>query len=213
MAPTPETWRSRLTDAQAASYLRRHPGFAQASLDDPDEATAQTVRYMAVLVRHSQSDPIVGAAADQAWRDFHGLAGDDPAVCAWWFAKHTLRFVHHQELLVHWLGLPDELQLLISPEAVLKLEQPKGDCAVYTTLIQAMLEHWGIPWETVTVAVNPMRPDLYTHVYAQAIRADGSRIPLDASHGKYPGWEAPSSRVFKKKLGTGTVTKSIQEVN
>jgi len=209
MGPSPEIWTSRLSDDQAAAYLRQNPGFLQADLQDSDKATAQTVKYMAELVKHSLGDPVVGRAWQDAWHRLHAIAFDDEPQVAWWYAKYLLKFVHHQELLRDWLFKLDELQLLISPEALLKLQSPKGDCAIYTTLIQALLSYRGIPWETVTVAVSPMAPDLYTHVYPQAILADGSRLPLDASHGKYPGWEAPPERVFKKKCGTRTETKSL----
>jgi hypothetical protein len=201
-------WNSSVSDSEAAALLRADPNFVQGSLTDSDEATAQTVRYMSSLVKHSLSDPIIGQAWQDAWDRFHAIAFDDEVACAWWYAKYLIKFVHHQELLRDWLFSLDDLQLLISPEALLKMVNPKGDCAIFTTLIQALLSYRGIPWETVTVAVSPLAPDLYTHVYAQAIRPDGSRMPLDASHGKYPGWEAPPSRVFKKKLGTPTATKS-----
>jgi hypothetical protein len=191
---------SPVSDAQAAAYLRAHPGFEQASISDPTEATAQTVRYMARLVKHSCSDPILFNAWQDAWNRFHVLAGDDPAKVAWWYAKYSVRFVHHQEMLVDWLGLPDELQLLISPEALLKMREPKGDCAVFTTLICALLSIAEVPWEIKTVAVNPMYPGIFSHVYARAVRKDGRRIALDASHGKFPGWEAPRERVSAAKV-------------
>ena len=213
MQSSPETWTSRMSDAQAAAYLNSvYDGFEQASLFDSDEATAQTVRYMGRLVRHSLSDPVVANAWRDAWTRFGKLANGDEAQVAWWYARHLVKFVHHQRMLVHWMGKPNELQLLISPEALLKMERPAGDCAVFTTLIEALLSYRGIGWETVTVAVNPMRPELYTHVYPQAIRPDGSRIALDASHGKYPGWQAPAARVIKKKCGTSPAMK-YQEVN
>ena len=198
---------SPVSDSEAAALLRQNPNFRQASLEDPDEATAQTVRFMADLVKHAQSDPIVGQAWQDAWNRFRQIAFQDEIVCVWWYARYLVKFVHHQELLRDWLFKMDELQLLISPEALLKMQDPKGDCAIFTTLIQALLQYRGIPWETVTVAVDPRQPELFTHVYAQAIRPDGSRIALDASHGKYPGWEAPASRVFKKKLGTPTAMR------
>lgn len=202
-------WNGPVSDQTAAAWLRTNSGFMQADLNDSDLATAQTVAYMSALVKHSLGDPIIASAWEKAqlFRRFPG--GEDDAVCIWWLAKYAIRkFVHHQEMLWHWLGKQDELQLLISPEALLKMESPKGDCAVYTTLIQSLLAYRGIPWRTVCVAVNPIRPDLFTHVYAAAIRADGSMLPLDASHGQYPGWEAPVYRVAKKKSSMNPATKS-----
>lgn len=204
-AQTPASlWDRPVSDQDAALWMHINPGFVQADLQDPDKATAQTVQYMSALVKHSLGDPIIARAWEQAERMFRSFpGGENDAVVAWWYAKYVIRrFVHHQEMLVHWLGLPDELQLLISPEALLRMESPKGDCAVYTTLIQTLLAYRGIEPETVCVAVNPARPDLFTHVYAQARFADGSRLPLDASHGQYAGWQAPPERVAKKKSST-----------
>lgn len=199
-------WGSPVSDDQAAAFLRADPNFVQGS-SDPDEATAQTVRFMSALVKHSLSDPIIGQAWQDAWNRFRGIAFGDEAAVAWWYCKYLFRFVHHQELLRDWLFSLDDLQLLISPEAAFKMVKPKGDCAVYTTAIQALLSYRGIPWETVTVAVSPQAPELYTHVYAQAIRPDGTRFALDASHGLFPGWEVPAARIIKKKCGTPMGTK------
>lgn len=214
MSLSGKTWMSPVSDTEAAALLREDPNFIQGSLQDSDEATAQTVRFMASLVKHSLSDPIIGQAWRDAWQRFAGITGGDEVQCAWWYAKSTVKFVHHQELLRDWLYTLDDLQLLISPEALLKMQSPKGDCAIFTTLIQALLAYQGIQFETVTVAVNPSVPELFTHVYAQAVRPDGARVPLDASHGKYPGWEAPPDRVLKKKYGTAMAMKyQAAEVN
>lgn len=206
MSLSGKTWMSPVSDSEAAALLRADPNYIQGS-DDSDEATAQTVRFMSDLVKHSLSDPIIKRACDDAWQRFRQIAFQDRAVCAWWYARYLIKFVHHQELLRDWVFSLDDLQLLISPEALLKMTDPKGDCAIFTTLIQAMLATQGIGYETVTVAVDPRTPDLYTHVYPQAIRPDGTRLALDASHGKFPGWEAPPARVLKKKSGTQTAMK------
>jgi len=188
-----------MSDARAAAYLRQNPGFEQASTTDPFEATAQTVRYMCRLVSHSLSDPIVMAACSDALSRFQSLAGATPEKL-WWWAKLSIKFVHHQKLLERWLQKSDELQLLISPEALLKMQQPKGDCAVFTTLICALLQCAGIGWEIVTVAVDPRSPGIFSHVYPRAVLQNGTRLPLDASHGKYPGWEVPAQRVTAKQI-------------
>jgi hypothetical protein len=147
---------------------------------------------MCRLIRHSQSDGVVQAALAEALRRFPNR---HPAESIWWYAKFSIRFIHHQKLLRAWLGKADELQLLISPEALLKMKGPKGDCAVFTCLICAMLDCAGVPWEILTVAVDPRQPHIFSHVYPVAILENGERLPLDASHGKYPGWEVDSRRV------------------
>lgn len=185
------------SDAEAARELQRNPGVRQAS-PDPTEATAETVLYMCELIHDSLTDGIVQQATKDAdkFRQF----ARSPWASIWWWAKHHVVFVHHQKLLVAWLNAPDELQLLIRPDALLKMTQPKGDCAVFTTLICAMLDCAGLPWEICTVAVDPRQPGIYSHVYPRVILPDGRRIPLDASHGKWPGWEVPAEHVSAKQI-------------
>jgi hypothetical protein len=207
-------WNSQVSDSEAGAFLRADPNTVQASMDDPDLQVAQIVSLMTAVVRHSQGDPIIAAAWRDAWDKFKGVTFGDEAQCCWWYAKYVVKFVHHSELLRDWLFSLDDIQLLISPDALLRMQGPKGDCAIFTTLIQALLAYRGIPYETVTVAVNPLMPEFFGHVYPQAVRENGSRIPLDASHGKYPGWEVPAARILKKKCGTPMAMKSqAREVN
>lgn len=187
-----------LTDSMAAAELQRDPGFVQGS-SDPYEATWQTVQYMCRLVEDSLADGIVQRATQSA-----GVAiGASSHICAdriWSWVKRNLKFVHHSKLLAAWLNAPDELQLLIRPDVLLKMAEPKGDCAVYTTLVCAMLDCAGVAWEVVTVAVDPRQPGIFSHVYARAILETGQRIPLDASHGRYAGWEVPGEHVSAKQI-------------
>ena len=184
--------------------LRENPGFVQASLSDPFEATRDTILYMCGLVRESASDPAVQEAAADAVKRFGNYpypALSGKAECVWWWVKHALKFIHHQKLMRLWgVGDGHELQLLINPGAVLRMEKPRGDCAVFTTLICAMLDSLGVPWEIVTVAVNPNEPEIFSHVYPRAILESGMRLVLDASHGKYPGWEVPKRRQYLKQV-------------
>ena len=119
-------WGSHVSDAEAAAALRANPNFEQGSLTDSDEATAQTVRFMCDLVKHSLSDPIIGQAFNDAWNRFRQISMQDEAACCWWYAKYLIKFVHHQELLRDWLFSLDDLQLLISPEALLKMQAPRA---------------------------------------------------------------------------------------
>lgn len=205
-------WSGQVTDSEAAALLRADPNAFQGSVDDPELQVRQIVSLMAACVKHSKGDPIIAAAWQDAWDRFHAVTFGDEAQCCWWYAKYLVKFVHHSVLLRDWLFSLDDTQLLISPDALLRMRSPKGDCAIFTTLIQALLAYRDIPYETVTVAVNPMTPDFFGHVYPQASRPDGTRIALDASHGKYPGWEVPAARVLKKKCGTPMAMKS-QAVN
>lgn len=174
----------------------------QADLQDSDRATAQTIAVMCEQIDRAAKDPVLCAAARDAVRRFRGgplyaSAGINPwsspqaiAESAWWWVKHALRFVHHDGLIQVWFNERDQLQLLISPDLLLRMQDPRGDCAIYTMLLCAMLKCFGIGYEIVTAAVTPNSPE-YDHVWCRAILPNNRRLNLDASHGKYPGWQVP----------------------
>lgn len=184
----------------------------QGDLQSSDHATAETVALMCRYIRSTAQDPMVKAAARDALRRFRGgplyqAAGIDPQKSAaaqcesvWWWAKHVLKFVHHDGLIQLWFNERDQLQLLISPDLLLRMGEPRGDCAIYTMLECAMLESLGIGYEIVTAAVDPHVPDEFSHVYPRAVLPTGKRIVLDASHGKYPGWEVPKEHTIRKQV-------------
>jgi predicted transglutaminase-like cysteine proteinase len=64
-----------------------------------------------------------------------------------------------------------------------------GDCDDYAMYAAALLRALGIRSSFVTLAADPNQPDEYSHVYLAAYTSDGRRVPLDASHGEYAGWE------------------------
>lgn len=188
---------------------------------NPDDATRQTIEIMAGLVRRSASDPLLMRAAETALSQYaHGgpiwaMRGIDPfqgdlqlrtrACCeaVWWYCKHQIKFVHHERQIDVFLGERNQLQLLIEPSVLLRFGTPygpkrmEGDCAIFSTLIPAMLDQFSIPWELVTVAWNPERPDIFLHVYPRAVLPNGQRLALDASHGNEPGWSIPGNRRFR----------------
>jgi hypothetical protein len=184
----------------------------QADLTDNDRATGQTVELMAGRARESARDPLVQRAANLAVKQYrggplYGLTGRDPwsdpqalAESCWWLAKDNIKFVHHNELIATWWNERDQLQLIISPEVLLTMERMKGDCAIFTTFICALLEVLGLPWEIVTAAVDPRQPDVFSHVWPRVVLPDGRRVALDASHGAYPGWQVPQERQYKVQV-------------
>lgn len=181
------------SDQEAAAALRSDPGRVQAS-SDPWEATHQTVQYMCQLVSDSLADGVVQECLADCNR-FRQFSRSQWAAI-WWWVKHKVKFVPHAKMLGDWIGSSDELQLLIRPDALLKMRQPKGDCAVFTTLVCALLECAGLPWEIVTVAVDPQQPGVFSHVYPRVILPDGRRVAVDAIRGMdFPGAEVPRQAV------------------
>ena len=206
MAPQPEVSGPPLMSPEFLKRAERVP----AALD-PDEATAQTVRIMCRHIEKSAADPLLKACARSAvaqWRGGPAFAasGRDPSTDAraiaesiWWWAKHQLKFVHHAALILAWLNERDQLQLLIEPSVLVRMQQMRGDCAIYTMLICAMLDTFRVPWEIVTLAVDPSQPEIFSHVFPVAVLPNGRRLALDASHGKFPGWRVPKDRTFRSQ--------------
>lgn len=179
------------------------PSFSrfQADLNNPDRATAETIALMCQHVSDSSygRSPFTRRATRDAVKRFRGVIEG-----AFWWPKHSIKFVHHQVLLEKWLNEADQLQLLISPERLLAMpilplkgeRRPQGDCAIFCMLVAAILECSGWDWQFVTVAADPRKPSLYTHVFTRALIREWS-VPLDASNGPGPGWEVPLNRRFR----------------
>lgn len=181
--------------------------------NDPDTATVQTVQEMARQIHGAARDPLVRQCARNAVDGFRGgpawagANGNDTnserrqAESVWWWCKHYLRFKHHGAMFEAWsadLGDPGtKLQLLISPDVLVRMKRMEGDCAIYTMMIAAMLETLGIRWEICTAAVDARQPEIFGHVWPVAPLADGTREPLDASHGPRPGWQVPAYDIHR----------------
>ncbi len=172
---------------------------------DPDTATEQTIGIMCEHVRNAARDPLVIETARAARERFGQMAGDTDvaaqiAAGSWWWCKTFVKFVHHELILRNRLGEAGHLQGLISPEVLVRMKKPEGDCAIFSECVAAFLTTHGIPFEFVTVAANPREPEIFSHVYLYAVLPDGARLPLDASHGDYPGWQVPSAHVSRRQV-------------
>jgi len=184
----------------------------QASLQDSDLATAETIKTMCGYIRRAGRDPLVQRLAHQAEQSWgvdrpsslvaakFGLMGASvPGPGCFWWAKHYVKQVPHSQFKQLLAAFPGKRQLLVIPEVVVRFPHPEGDCSTFSMLIAAMLEALGIRWELVTVAVDPQDPALYSHVFVRAVYDDGARLTLDGSHGKYPGWEVPRAHQFRRQ--------------
>jgi hypothetical protein len=184
-----------------------------ANLQDPDLATAETVQTMCAHIHRAAADPLVQRVASQAesaWGNAtpsalaltalgSGTAAPAGPGCFWW-AKHFCRALPHSQFKALLAAYPAKRQLLISPEVLLRTERPAGDCSTFAMLIAAMLEALDARWELVTVAADPADAANYSHVFVRAVLEDGSRLTLDGSHGKYPGWEVPLVHQFRRQV-------------
>ncbi len=172
---------------------------------DSDTDTATSIRIMCEDARQSANDQGVRETAAAAVAQLGNLSGDMDdaariAAGAWWYCKLFVKFVHHESIIRQRLGQAGHLQGLISPAVLIRMDRPEGDCAIFSSCIAAFLQALGVPFEFVTVAANPSEPDVYSHVFLYAVMPDGRRIPLDASHGDYPGWQVPSAHVTRRQV-------------
>ncbi len=89
---------------------------------------------------------------------------------------------------------PFRLEVLHSARRMLQLRA--GDCDDMAILLGAMLESIGHPVRLVLTGPDPLRPNLFTHVYLEAFHK-GQWIPLDPTMPHPAGWAPP---VFVKTV-------------
>ncbi len=188
---------------------------------DSNASTAITVQRMCQLIHKSaRGARFAGAAAAVPFlwgrmqspvlqlQNMDFVTRKVAAVCIadWFFAKHLIHFVHDQELTKRLLGRPDALEALMAPEVMIEIAWPdraEGDCDCFSMFTCALLECQRIPWEIVTLMCSPKQPGIWSHVYPRAViggPAGGMRLPLDASHGKYPGWSVPARDIERMQV-------------
>jgi hypothetical protein len=165
---------------------------------------------MCQYINDAGRDPLVQAIARRAvdvykggpgWVRSNNLASPfRTADSCWWWCKLNLKFRHHGDQFEAWsadLGDPrTKLQLLISPDVLVRMRRMEGDCAIYTMMICAMLRSLGLQYQILTLAVDPRTPEIFTHVCARVVTSQGSET-LDASHGDYPGWQVPQEHTMR----------------
>ncbi len=177
----------------------RGPFVMQGDVSNFDNLTAQTIEQMALLIKESIDDPLTQSIAQRVCETW-GQGSNDPRSVAWscwWFAKHAIKFVLDEPAVRSIFGTPDTIEFLVSPALMLRSRKMQGDCDDFTMMICALLGCRGLGYEIITVAASPRDPETFSHVYCRAILPDGSRVPLDASHGKYPGWQVPTGHVSR----------------
>lgn len=89
----------------------------------------------------------------------------------------------------------DTFQVEVLHSAKRMLELRAGDCDDMTILLGAMLEAIGHPVRLVLSGPDPLRQDLFTHIYLEVFHK-GRWIPLDATMHYPMGW-APRTLVKK----------------
>lgn len=197
--------------------LAYHPDFGgrvrfdfEAMPDDPDGQVAQTMDKIRALSREDADHPLIAEHAARALRLGYGptrnYAGQAIAG-VWDHVTRSIKFKQDAELAnalqTDDPRIADVVEVVIRPIDQARLIDTRGgveDCDGFEGYASSLLTRLGIPWSLVTVAAEPRRPAQFSHVYLAAY-VDGVRIPLDFSHGPYPGWECPNLGRIKEWPG------------
>jgi hypothetical protein len=203
-----------------SAMLAYHPDFGQLVSyqfdrvpDDPDTQVRLAVHAVIRMVLEDCGKPIIQRAAAQALE----LGGGDPITGAWRAIKPFIQFRQDvdiaNDLDIEDTRKRDVVETFLSPATQARLIQLRGfgveDCDGYTMYAACLLRALGIPTTMCTVAAERDRPRLFSHVYLVAYR-NGVRIPMDLSHGPYPGWECPNlDRLREWPVSAETLRPSI----
>jgi hypothetical protein len=182
--------------------LAYHPDFGQlvsyqfeSMPEDPDAQVRMAIHKAISMVLDHVAQPIIQRDAARAL----DLGGGDPIRGVWKLAKPAIRFRQDfdigQDLQVDDPRKRDIVETFIAPADQAKLIQLRSsgveDCDGFTMYGACLLLALGVPVSMCTVSAEREKPREFSHVYLVAYW-NGTRIPLDLSHGLYPGWECPN---------------------
>lgn len=160
---------------------------------DNDRSTFETVQQMIALARDAASKPAINHVVSSLLLSLSKKNPSDMDLvrAIYWWVKGRVRFREDESILVEDMGWVDPYQeLLISPEILIRMSQPEGDCDDFSMLLASLLVAAKIPVWFVAVAVDEREPWRWSHIYCKVFLKDERKlITLDASHGTYPGWE------------------------
>jgi transglutaminase-like putative cysteine protease len=181
--------------------LIHHPGFGAVIRyevtelpDDPAGQVAQTISLMGRYATEDASSPEITRDLQQALASGPGLP---PEQAIFNYVKNRVRFVGDNVTaspfqvnttipIVETLVRPRDLSVMCSGGGQCSRA---GDCDDFSMYGASLLLALGRDVRFVTVAADPSQPGIYSHVYVVVYREDGTRLPMDLSHGPYPGWE------------------------
>jgi len=176
--------------------------------DDPDEQVAATVNLMGQYASQDASSPTIQQDVAHASQSDDSIGDTFRYLCR--DGVRGMRFVRDEVTGLPWEQLQQRssafrwrpvVETLIRPADQATLPNPQGDCDDFAQYGAAHLIARGIKdVRYATAAADPEYPELFTHVYLVAYPKDGPyagmRVPVDLSHGPYPGWEVPNTGKF-----------------
>jgi len=166
---------------------------------DPDGQVVQTVQRMRELVAQDSADLQFKARAKGVVNPQGlGMGEDWRTHQGWGHVRGAVQFVRDERIGLRGDGLAvgggdpnDVVEVLIRPRDMANyIDQgiAIGDCDDFSMYLAALLKANDVDCSFCTVAANSKAPNQYSHVYVVAY-PDGERVPCDASHGEYCGWE------------------------
>jgi transglutaminase-like putative cysteine protease len=177
---------------RALSSLR--PSLIHTSATNSDKSVADTIVRMREIVRISQTSPIVLYRVQEATAGLQSTATDRDVVRAifYWIKGHIV--FTQDETLNQNLGMSsfdaEDTELLITPDALLSMQTPQGDCDDFSMLAASMLGALNFNCAFVTIAADSSMSNVFSHVYLKVWLVDENKgMYFDCSHGLYPGWE------------------------
>lgn len=90
-------------------------------------------------------------------------------------------------------------ELLITPQVLLSMPQPTGDCDDYSMLLASLMVCAQIPCCYTAIAADGHQPNRFSHVYCSAW-LDGQWQAMDPSYGSVIGWEHTGYRKLNWRI-------------
>lgn len=186
------------------AYSASRISIRKTDANDSDKSVADTVALMGIHARKASQSVQVRQALQGAGCS-NKCSEDETIRCIFSYIKNRVSFIEDERQLEQMFQEPRSKELLITPEVLLSMPDPRGDCDDFSMLACAMLMAKGIQCDFVTVAASSSNPKDYSHIYCMVTTRDGRKIPFDSSHGDKAGWE--TDRAYRKQVwpvfGTG----------
>lgn len=166
-----------------------------------DVSTMDTVQRMKDIAIAQSTSPIVQQAISHALSDTDSrTSAKVKANAIFHWIKNSVQFIEDEQVLAEIFNVGPDRELLITPERLLTMPVPAGDCDDFSTLAASMLIGMGegVGVSFCTIAAERAEPNRFSHVYLVCTFPPYSeQVVFDSSHGSYMGWE--TSEIYRKQ--------------